>query len=274
VIHRDIKPNNVMLTRDDKVKLTDFGIAKDVHSELTLTKPKDLLGTPAYMAPEQFDGAQNASIRSDIYSLAATLYSAVTGKIPFNGRTWLAILTRKLHHGLPSPRQVVPSLSETMERAILHGLHPDPEKRPATCLEFLAELEANTPVPLAFLEKHESALVAVRQQHLVHVERRKQLRHRVRGTARYQGKSPGKVKSIFDRAILVDVSPAGVQLCVQDGFKVGETLKVELLTPQGVPVLTREARVCWAHSAPGELYFRLGCQWIEPLTPQDLLGFA
>src|SRR5262245_12987573 len=82
LIHRDIKPSNVMLTRNGEVKLTDFGLVKETGTDLALTPVKDLLGTPNYMAPEMFDGAQNASVRSDVYSLAATLFTATTGEVP------------------------------------------------------------------------------------------------------------------------------------------------------------------------------------------------
>jgi serine/threonine protein kinase len=272
LIHRDVKPKNVMLTREGEVKLSDFGTVKEMTSDLVLTRLTDLLGTPAFMAPEQFDGAQHASVRSDIYSLAATLYTAVTGKVPFPGKTSLAILTRKIRHPLPSPRQVMPSLSERTERAILRSLNPDPEARPASCLAFLADLESTVGRPKSDPSVETLTGSSLSGQLLPKVERRGQPRRRVRGTARYRpGASP---YGPFAKAILVDASLSGVQILVQEQFKVGEGVEVELLTPEGMPVLRREALVRWAVAAPQSLYCRLGCRWKQPLTHAELQSFA
>src|SRR5207237_8333244 len=83
LVHRDVKPDNILITRDGVAKLTDMGLVKDVDADLNLTKTGRGLGTPHYMAPEQFRNAKGVDVRGDVYSLAATLYAAVTGVVPF-----------------------------------------------------------------------------------------------------------------------------------------------------------------------------------------------
>ena len=80
LVHRDVKPDNILVTRDGVAKLTDMGLVKDVEGDLNLTKTGRGLGTPHYMAPEQFRNAKTVDVRGDIYSLGATLYAMVTGR--------------------------------------------------------------------------------------------------------------------------------------------------------------------------------------------------
>lgn len=268
LLHRDVKPNNVMLTRDGHVKLTDFGIVKDVRTNLWLTTDKKLLGTPNYMAPEQFDDAQNATMRGDVYGLAATLFTALTGEVPYPGRTALAILTRKMRDPVPSPRQLVPTLSERTERVIVRSLNPDPCQRPASCLEFLQELDDTGGQPLSVLIAEVFGRWPAPDRQLTR-ERRSTPRQRARGTARYR-----RVGNPFTRAILVDTSIRGVQLLVQEPFDTGELLAVELLSAQRKPVMRRTALVRWAAAAPSGLYYRIGCSWESVLTNDELLSFT
>ena len=110
LIHRDVKPDNILVTPDGKAKLTDLGLAKDTDGSGEMTRTGRGLGTPNYMAPEQFRNAKNASVRCDIYSLAATLYQMVTGQAPFGGVDAIQMMMRKMNNDLPPPRRVVPAL--------------------------------------------------------------------------------------------------------------------------------------------------------------------
>src|SRR5262249_21557363 len=95
VIHRDVKPDNILLAADGRAKLTDLGLAKDCEAGPALTRASTGLGTPNFMAPEQFRDAKNADPRCDIYSLGATLYMAITGELPFRARGPLNVWTKK-----------------------------------------------------------------------------------------------------------------------------------------------------------------------------------
>jgi serine/threonine protein kinase len=140
VIHRDVKPDNVLLTADGHAKLTDFGLVKDLDSELNLTETSTVLGTPNFMAPEQFENAKAVDRRCDVYALAATLYMAVTGEVPFHTRGFLSTMEKKLNGDITPARQLVPELGEQVERALLAALSVNPDERPATCLEFVKAL--------------------------------------------------------------------------------------------------------------------------------------
>jgi serine/threonine protein kinase len=116
IIHRDVKPSNVLLDERGNCLLTDFGIAKIVAATVQLTLPGGIIGTPAYMSPEQGPGA-TVDRRSDIYALGVLLYELTTGRVPFMAETPLAIVLKHLHDPLPPPRTLNPALSTTVYHA-------------------------------------------------------------------------------------------------------------------------------------------------------------
>ena len=141
VIHRDVKPDNILLLADGKAKLTDFGLAKDYGAgDQELTRAASGLGTPHFMAPEQFADAKAVDARCDVYSLAATLYNLLTGQLPFDAKFALAMLTMKEMCNIKPVRSIVPGLNERIDVAIRAALDPNPDRRPATCLEFFKQL--------------------------------------------------------------------------------------------------------------------------------------
>lgn len=144
LIHRDVKPDNIMVTRDGVAKLTDLGLVKDVGDDQNLTRTGRGLGTPHYMAPEQFRNAKNADVRCDIYSLGATLYAMVTGVVPFGKVGPLDCWMKKIRNDYDEPRVVNPNLSERIDWAIRRAMSGDPEKRPNNCREFVEDLHGQT----------------------------------------------------------------------------------------------------------------------------------
>jgi len=140
LIHRDIKPDNVMVMPDGTAKLCDLGLVKELEADLNLTRTGRGLGTPHFMAPEQFRNAKNADLRCDIYALGATLYQTVTGELPFRSSGPLDAWMKKMHNDLQPPRQIVPSLSERIDWAIRRAMSADPEQRPTSCREFVEDL--------------------------------------------------------------------------------------------------------------------------------------
>jgi serine/threonine protein kinase len=140
VIHRDVKPNNVMIATDGSLRLLDFGLARGAGVDVTsLTRTGTILGTPAYMSPEQFEDAA-VDERSDIYSLGVVLFEVLTGQLPFKGTT--AIAVGLAHRTEPPPllRSVRPGLPAWLERVVLRCLEKDPGRRFASADVLAAEL--------------------------------------------------------------------------------------------------------------------------------------
>lgn len=140
IVHRDVKPANILITRTGEPMLSDFGIARIIDSEETrdLTSAGVGIGTPEYMAPEQ--GMGQADERADIYALGIVLYEMITGRIPFRATTPMAVLLKKREEALPRPKQFIPDLPQAMENALIKALARDPGNRYQTMQEFLAAL--------------------------------------------------------------------------------------------------------------------------------------
>ncbi|MBN9122323.1 MAG: serine/threonine protein kinase [Planctomycetes bacterium] len=140
LVHRDVKPDNVFINRDGTVKLTGFDLARAADVDSTLTPAGRGLGTPHYMAPEQFRGASSVDARGDIYALGSTLYVMVTGVVPFANASPLDCWMRKIRNEFPSPKELNPALSDRVDRAIRRAMSAEPGQRPDSCREFLEDL--------------------------------------------------------------------------------------------------------------------------------------
>jgi predicted Ser/Thr protein kinase len=127
VLHRDIKPANVMIGPDERVVLTDFGIAK-LSGELTLTGTGQFVGTPEYMAPEVIQG-RAGDHRADLYAVGVMIYQMLTGQLPFHAENQLGVLYKQVHTPPPSPRAVTPTVSLGIERVVMKALAKDPADR-------------------------------------------------------------------------------------------------------------------------------------------------
>ncbi|MGI9286445.1 MAG: serine/threonine protein kinase [Pseudomonadales bacterium] len=151
LIHRDIKPQNILLNSTGVPILTDFGIAKLLESNSDLTRTGSSIGTPSYMAPEQAKGSGNIGPAADVYSLAVVLYEILTGVVPFDAATPVATLMKALHEPAPPPKQFCPTISDELQDVILKGMAKDPEDRYITAQHFQQALD-NT----LRTDKHES----------------------------------------------------------------------------------------------------------------------
>jgi len=144
IIHRDIKPGNILLAENGLPMLSDFGIAKilERNEAGTITGTGNGIGTPAYMAPEQWTG--QAVPQSDIYSLGVVLYELVTGHKPYTADTPAGIMLKQVKEPLPAPRQFVPVLPEGLENVLFKALEIQPEDRYQSMSEFSQALESLT----------------------------------------------------------------------------------------------------------------------------------
>ncbi|MBR6095184.1 MAG: Stk1 family PASTA domain-containing Ser/Thr kinase [Lachnospiraceae bacterium] len=137
IVHRDIKPQNIMISKDGKVKVTDFGIAKATSSN-TITS--NVMGSVHYASPEQARGGFSDA-KSDIYSLGITLFEMLTGRVPFNGETAVAIAIMQIQNDMPSPRKYVPEIPISVEQIVLKCCQKSPDRRYQTMGELVEDLK-------------------------------------------------------------------------------------------------------------------------------------
>ena len=143
IIHRDIKPQNIMISRDGKVKVTDFGIAKAATSN-TITS--NVMGSVHYTSPEQARGGYSDA-KSDIYSLGITLFEMLTGRVPFNGDTTVAIAIKHIQEELPSPAEFNDEIPISVEKIVLKCCQKSPDRRYQNAQELIADLKRSLITP-------------------------------------------------------------------------------------------------------------------------------
>jgi len=139
VVHRDLKPQNIMIDKEGNVRIMDFGIARSLKAK-GITGAGVIIGTPEYMSPEQVEGKE-AGQRSDIYSLGVILYEMVTGRVPFEGDTPLSVAIKQKTETPEDPRKLNSQIPEDLSRVLLRCMEKDKEKRYQSSGEVLSELE-------------------------------------------------------------------------------------------------------------------------------------
>jgi serine/threonine-protein kinase len=155
VIHRDIKPDNILIARDGRVVISDFGIARTAESDgsaHSLTLTQGVVGTPAYMAPEQIQGGE-ITYRVDLYAFGVLLFQMLVGRLPFAGQTPMEMAIARLVEAPPDPREFVP-IPDPIADLILRAMAREPKERPDSAIEFSAAfqlaLSLDLPPPSAF----------------------------------------------------------------------------------------------------------------------------
>ena len=143
IIHRDIKPQNIIISKEGKVKVTDFGIVKAATSN-TITS--NVMGSVHYTSPEQARGGYSDE-KSDIYSLGITMFEMLTGRVPFNGETTVAIAIKHIQEELPSPKEFVPEIPTSVEQIVLKCCQKSPDRRYQSMGELIEDLKQSLLYP-------------------------------------------------------------------------------------------------------------------------------
>jgi serine/threonine-protein kinase len=139
VVHRDVKPGNILITPDGEVKVTDFGIARAINTEESLTQTGAVMGTAAYFSPEQAEG-KGVDARSDIYSLGVVLYEMAVGRTPFTGDSPVAVASKHVRDQPVLPRVANPAVPAALEAVIMKAMAKDPTSRYGSAEELRADL--------------------------------------------------------------------------------------------------------------------------------------
>jgi len=149
IVHRDVKPENVILTDDGRIKVADFGLARAVTAPISTTATNELLGTVAYLAPELVSHG-HADARADVYAAGIMLFELLTGKQPFTGPDPLQVAYRHVHEPVPAPSSLFPDLPAAFDQVVLRATDQNPDHRPPDAAILLADLhaaQARVPAP-------------------------------------------------------------------------------------------------------------------------------
>ncbi|MCI0683460.1 MAG: protein kinase [Gemmataceae bacterium] len=268
VVHRDIKPSNIMLEADGAAKLGDFGLLKNVSAQASvLTRSRQSLGTLGYGAPEQFEDAKHIDHRCDLYSLAATFYTALTGQLPFGSGGNLKILRRKLLNQfvpLGELAQVDADLNEFISRS----LNARPQLRPNSCAEFVACLDRQR---LQLAAKGSKARVTPVHEPKDEPDDEPDDTANRRRADRRPVELAATCEPMFDKgrqnwtAAVVDLSMNGLCLRASCSFPIDTILQVQLQTTEDPSEAWHLVRVRWVKPSARKTW-NIGCILLHPLS--------
>jgi serine/threonine protein kinase len=276
IIHRDVKPDNILIAPNGDAKLTDLGLSKDRQCDLDLTRPLTGLGTPNFMAPEQFGDAKHAHVRCDVYSLGATLYMAVTGDLPFLGKTNLNILKKKMCNDVPAPISRVHTLSPRVDAAIRRAIRGRAEERHASCLEFIADLTGRAPLTNgaatpSVTPKAVKAAAASATSFSTALPPKNERRAAVRFTTNLQTscQPTARIKERSWTGRIQDISATGVCLLLRRRFEPGTMLTAELQGATESITKTMLVRVLHVQEQARRSW-SIGCSFDRELSDMEL----
>jgi serine/threonine protein kinase len=257
VLHRDVKPNNVLLIPTGKAKLMDFGLAKDLEAAGNLTAVNATLGTPFFMAPEQFYNTKTVDSHADVYGLAATLLYALTGRLPFKFRG-VGLLEKKLAGLFHPPGEIIPNVSEGTIQAVVAGLSPEPGQRPETALKLVNAMRAAAKKRSKL--GHNPALTDWAEKRAV-----------LRRTCEFEGSGrlPGDACEYAVR--ITDISTQG--LCMLTGRRLPPDSLLGLSFSFSDADDRWDYQIRVVHAANGESQpWRHGCRFVQPMERAELLA--
>ncbi len=211
LLHRDIKPDNIMLDEDGNPRLTDLGLSKSMALADEQTEDEWLAGTPNYMSPEQAAGVRDIDFRSDIYSLGATLYHLLTGVVPFEGTDSEEIFKKQTTEPLTDPRDLNKNVSDECVELLALMLALDRNDRHASWNTLIGDMQrvmAGEHPSKKPLDEHESVMLKVCELEHRHLVLRKSVARRLRERARVQGRKSHKLRNAF--AVLFFLAVLGV----------------------------------------------------------------
>ena len=259
IIHRDIKPGNILVSETGVAKLADFGLGKDLKSDSQVTQSRVGLGTLEYAAPEQFDDAKHVDASCDIYSLAATLYVALAGKYPFGTGGMYHVLQKKQNNQFTPLSQLVPTISPAIDQIVRRSLNAEPRMRPAGCKEFLAALNHAPGAPLVSVPPPAPAAPPP-------AERRASVRYGVQLESTCLPLAAG---AEWWDAKVIDASAHGLCLQLPRRFEPKTTLQVMLDLSAADAGGTILVQTRWVKQLDNQSWL-IGCSFLTPLGDHDL----
>jgi serine/threonine protein kinase len=263
ILHRDIKPSNIFLTPGNDAKLGDFGLLKKLTEDSHITRTRQGMGTIEYGAPEQFDDAKRVDRTCDIFSLAATIYTALTGQFPFGIGGHLQILQRKLLHQFVPIRLLLPAIPAAIDQLVSRCLNPDPRRRPSDCNEFLDVLNS---LPVCPDRPTDTGGVGASAVPRSRPDRRATLRFAVDLSASFVPFHQ-KMRGRWEATIL-DISCDGVRLQTPRPIPVNSVVHISIGKQVNSLALVR-----WVRPSEGPMQV-VGCSFVRPLVRQDIEGLA
>lgn len=276
LVHREVKPDNILLSPEGRARLTDLGVVKVIEQGITATQAAAGPASLNYVAPELFEDARNADPRCDVYSLAATLYAAVTGQVPFRAAGAMAVLAKKLTGDVAPAWSLVPGLSEHVDRAISRALSPSPEQRHGSCQEFVTDLTGRKATRVVRICRMRPAPPAAPSERAAAADKPARRSGRdQRKAERFKSGQEGRCLPLAAHeedqwtASLNDVSLTGVSMTVGRRFELGSLLTL-WLPPLGdlasgkliVRVVRREPL--------GGGKWLLGCSFTHTISEEEL----